>query len=200
MALVSYLGKARKLVSTHYPEAMTAVQPKANWAGPGTLPGGLADMYANFGPVDLRLSYWPTDLTMPSLRKLWSLQAGYVYDPSTGEKFKNWDENLTVIGRAGDDCVYVFDIRDEKVYQVRYKRMRWKATLVFESIGEYCMVVVALSVVCKALGDELTDSDGKMTEEAGDKALLELFELMGRDIDRAEAMLVRLGWIQPDED
>ena len=200
MALVSYLGKARKLATEHYPQALVAVQPKANWGGNSSLPGGLADMYANFGPVDLRLNYWPADLTLPSLRKLWSLQAGYVYDPSTGERFKNWDENHTVVGRAGDDCVYVFDARDEKVYQVRSKRMRWKATLVFDSIGEYCMVVVALSVVCKALGDELTDSDGKMTEEACDKALLELFELLGRDIDRAEAMLVRLGWMTPDED
>lgn len=200
MALVSYLGKARKLVNQHYPEAMVAVQPKSSWGGSFPLPGGLADMYANFGPVNLSLSYWPAELSLPSLRKLWALQGGYVYDPSTGEQFKNWDENHTVVGRAGDACVYVFDSRDEKVYQVRYKRMRWKPTLVFESIGEFCMVVVALSVVCKELGENLTDSDGKMTEEAGDKALLELFELMGRDIDRAEAMLVRFGWITPDQD
>lgn len=200
MALVSYLGKARKLVNKHYPEAMTAVQPKANWNGDTPLPGGLADMYATFGPVDLRLSYWPADLTMPSLRKLWGLQAGYVYDPSTGERFKNWEEHWTVVGRAGDTCVYVFDSRDEKVYQVRNKRLRWKAKEVFETLGEYCMVVVALSVVCKDLGEELTDADGKMSEEAGDKALMELFELMGRDIDRAEGTLVRLGWIAPDED
>ncbi|MED5371804.1 MAG: hypothetical protein VX899_12360 [Myxococcota bacterium] len=200
MAIVSHYGKARGLVNKLYPDALTAVQPKANWMGEKPLPGEIADMYASFGPVDLRLSYYPADLTVPQLRKLWGLQAGYAFDGATGELYANWPENWTVVGRAGDECIYVFNEEDGKVHQAKYKRLRWKSKPVWDSLGEYCVTVVALSKVCKELGPALVDADGKLTPDAADKALLELFELMGRDIDRAEGVLVRMGWLDEDED
>lgn len=200
MAIISLYGKARGLVNKLYPDAMTAVQPKANWMGDKPLPGELADMYASFGPVDIRFHFYPADLTIPQLRKLWSLQAGYAFDGATGEPYANWPETWTVVGRAGDTCIYVYDSEQDKVLQAKYKRLRWKGKVVFESLGEYCVTVVALAKVCKELGDAVVDADGNMTPDAADKALLELFELMGRDIDRAEGVLVRMGWLEEDED
>lgn len=197
---ISYYSKARKIYAEHYPDAMLAIQPKSNWTGDVPLPGDLADFYATLGPIDIKLPYWPMKLTVPSLRKLWGLQAGYRYDAATMETYKDWPEHWMVVGRAGDDCVYVHDSERGTIRQAYRKRLRWKSKAAFETMGQYAVVTVALSVVVKGLGEDLTDGKGNMTEEACDRALLETFELMGRDIDKAEALLVKLGWMEPDDD
>lgn len=197
---VSYISKARKLFQQNFPDDMLAIQPKSNWTGEVPLPGEVADYYANLGPVDIKLPHWPETLTLPSLRRLWILQGGYIYDPATGEHYKNWPEGWLVIARAGDKAVYVYNAETGRIDKAVYKRLRWKAKPAFESLGQFIVVAVALGKVVRDLGDELMDADGNLTEEAGDRALLETFELMGRDIDKAEALLIQLGWIKPDDD
>jgi len=190
---MSFYPDARSTYSRSFPDLFLAIQPGKNWTGTEPLPGPIADYYSSVGPVDLKLPWLGKSLELPSLRNLWPLQAGFRFDPKTRARYKDWPSNWWVIALA-KPTVYVYDDTTHAVGRVWREKLRWISEDIFNGMDEFAAVTVKLSALFRDKGDILLGEDGSLSAEGGDELLLALFDLCNRDVDKAEALIIKMGW------
>ncbi len=191
---MSYYPDARKTFAKKFPDAFLAIQPMRNWTGTEPLPGAIADYYSSLGPVDVELPWMRRPLELPSLRNLWPLQAGFRIDPKTQARYKDWPDSWWVVARSKPD-IFVYNSEDGTIGRAWREKLRWTISPVFASMDEFAAVMAQVSALFKEKGKELLDEDGNLTPGSGDELLLALYDLCNRDIDKAEALIAKMGWL-----
>lgn len=191
---MSFYPTARSNFSSSFPDAFLAIQPSKNWTGSEPLPGRVADFYSSIGPVDVLLP-WVGDnpLELPSLRNLWPLQAGFRYDPKTSARYTDWPENWWVVARSKPK-IFIFDEETQTVGRAWREKLRWKSAPVFSGMDEFAAVVTSIAALLSEKRELMLDAENNITTEGADELLLALFDLCNRDIDKAEALIAKLGW------
>ena len=184
-------SEAKDLLLENFPDAAIRNQFVEDWTGPFPLPTQIATYYAEIGPAELEIWGYGNPWYVPSLARLWDLQAGYRYHPDTNEDFDDWKDNWLVVAYDGGDP-YIFDTNTEIILHDLHGQGVWNPKPLFRDLGEMISVFAVLGGVGSRAGEGLTD-DGGIRRKYLEEASLALQTILGNE-GRRIAMLERLGW------
>lgn len=185
------LSKAKELLLKNFPDATLHAQFAQDWTGPFPLPPKIATYYAEIGPAELEIWAYGNPWYLPSLARIWDLQAGYRYHPETNERFDEWKDNWLVVASDGGDP-YIFDTDSEIILHDLHGQDLWNPRPMFQDLGEMIAIFAALGGIGSRAGERLTDNHG-ISPKFLHEASLALQAILGNK-RRAVAVLERLGW------
>jgi hypothetical protein len=128
---------------------------------------------------------------VPSLAKLWDLQAGYRYNAETNERDAEWKDNWLVVASEGGDP-YIFDTNTGIILHDVHGQGVWDPKPLFEDLGEMISAFAALGGIRSRVGEGLTDDYG-VRSQLLHQATSALQLILGNH-ERAITVLERLGW------
>jgi hypothetical protein len=185
------LNEARDLLLSNLPDATLLEQSVDDWKGPFPLPEKLADYYAKVGPFELEIWGYGNPWYVPSLAKLWDLQAGYRYNAETNERDDEWKDNWLVVAYDGGDP-FIFDTNAEIILHDLHGQDVWGPKPLFEDLGEMISVFAVLGGIRARAGDHLTDDNG-VSPQYLRQASSALQTMLG-DQGHAITVLEGVGW------
>ena len=186
------LNEVKQIVLQNLPDADVRPQPADEWQGPFPLPDAVLAYYAEVGPVDLNFENYGNPWYVPSLARLWELQAGYRYNPNTGERFPQWSEDWLVVAyEGGDPCI--FDLRTGTILHAHHGQGAWDPEPLFDDLGEMLSVFAVLGGVIVRAGERFTDDESCILPEYYREAETGLEAILGSQV-AAAATLSTLGW------
>lgn len=166
-------------------------QPRGAWAGEVPLPEALADFYEqigpwgetyheNVGPVGITLS--ETQISFPPLHRLWTLQAGYRWDASNGQRVADWQEQWLVIADQNADP-FILDMNNGRILFALHGAGAWNADELAPDLITFVASAAAIGVVFHQADDDLRDDDWVIKPEYRDAAIAAVAKVLGDERD-----------------
>ncbi len=168
-------------------------QPRSAWTGDIPLPESLADFYEqigpwgetyheNVGPVGITLS--ETAISFPPLHRLWTLQAGYRWDASNGQRVADWRDEWLVIADMNADP-FILETQTGQILFARHGAGSWTADEFAPDLLTFVAAAAAIGVVFHDADEDLRDDDWELRPEYRKAAIREAANVLGND-DEAE--------------
>ena len=182
--------QVRSILGLH---GTTKPQTEDEWSGQLRLPDEVVRFYREVGPVDLTVPGTANSFFFPSLRNLWSHQAGYRWDGNTGEEVLDWSRDWLVIADEGADP-FIFNLADRRVLWAMHGTSSWDAGEVYEDLFTMAACIGTLGRVIEEAGLDLFDDECNIVDSYKDIARAHISELLG-DSKTAEPVLEQHGWL-----
>lgn len=165
-------------------------QSASAWTGDFELPVEIANFYREIGPLDVNIEGFGNSTYMPSLAKLWELQAGYRYHPTSKQRFSEWNENWIVIAEEGGDP-YIFC--DGKILLAMHGMGVWEPGEIFPNLNAMAACLATIGTVVVEAGLNLADNEAKIRPEYRQRAIADLTQYLENE-QAAESLLADVGW------
>jgi hypothetical protein len=181
--------EARKLLAEH---GEVRPQPVSDWKGAFPLAPQLAEYYNLVGPVDITVVGYGNPYFLPSLAKLWELQAGYRWNSLSGKAINDWKDDWLVVGDQGGDP-FIFDRASSTVLVAHHGEGLWEPKEWFPNVIAMASCLAILGSVVRAAEDNFMDADFYVRQENRVRAVTRLTEVLGSRA-KAEAIVGGAGW------
>jgi hypothetical protein len=89
-------------------------QSASEWTGTIPLPKSVQVFYETVGPVKVTIPAGGSPVSLPSLDKLWGMQAGYRWNGLTGERCPDWPENWLLVAECNADP-FILEIESGRI-------------------------------------------------------------------------------------
>lgn len=165
-------------------------QDPGRWSGELELPGPVAQLYRELGPLDVDVPSHGNDVFLPRLAGLWDLQAGYRWHAVSGAPV-DWPDELLVVAQQGGDPIAV----DRGTGEVQVA-LAGSGAGRFEPFADgLASAVFTLGVLGSIVdgADELCDDDSLVLPEHVDHAQHTLTDALGAGA--AVRILRWTGWL-----
>ena len=144
-------------------------------------------IYESVGPVGIALSVGGNPVSIPPLRKLLNLQAGYAWQSDPKQPFDNWPAHWLVIAEQGGDP-FIYDKNTGQVYFAFHGAGRWDPKLFAPDLYTAIGALAAVANAHEELSEQELNLDDGLTPEGHQQVLAALSQFTG-DEALASAML-----------
>jgi hypothetical protein len=162
------------------------------WSGGLPLAAVLERYYREVGPVDVCIESFGNPFFLPSLARLWSLQAGYRWNGLSGEPVADWQDDWLVVAHQGGDP-FILSRSSGTVLHDQHGRGRWEPGELFPDLNAMAGCLGFLGSVVVSAGENLADEDFRIRPACRHEAITGLQRLLGSAMT-AEVVLESLGW------
>jgi hypothetical protein len=147
-------------------------------------------------PVDVTIAGYGNPYFLPSLAQLWRLQAGYRYNPNTGQYLDGWKNNWLVVGDEGGDP-FIFDSDSGRVLFAIHGQGTWDTEELFPDLKCMAGCLASIGGVVEKAGLELTDERSYIKQEYVEELETHLEKILDSN-EAAQLVVLMLGWKQVD--
>jgi hypothetical protein len=189
---MSSYDTVKEILRRALPDAVFRSQDPTHWRGDFSLPDPIIQYFREFGPVDVTIDAYGNPYFLPSLRELWSFQAGYRYHPETRERFTDWEDDWLVIADEGGDA-FIFSRSSSTILHAYHGEGDWRPAQMFDSLVEMVTTFAVIGSIVVSAGHAVTDDDSMILPHHRETARTRLGELL-HSSERADALLSSLGW------
>lgn len=162
------------------------------WQGEIPLPADLARFYREIGPHDCTLETSGNPFFIPSLARLWRLQAGYRWHSVSGERLTDWHDDWLVVADQGGDP-FIFEISSGKVLHDRHGAGGWQPSPVFSGLEQMLACLACFDAVWNSAGDDIFLDDFSVNPVHREHLVAALQPLLGERA-AARSLAEEFGW------
>lgn len=180
---------AKHLVALH---GDVRFQPLSDWAGPFPIPPAVERFYRDVGPINVTIEAHGNPYFLPSLAGLWQFQAGYRWNPLSGEPIENWPDDWLVVADEGGDP-FIFASSSGRVLHAYHGEGEWNTGEMFSDLNAMAACLAQIGAVVLEGGRDYMEKDCSIRPSYRALALDRLQELLDSKTE-AEAILGVLGW------
>lgn len=152
-------------------------QSASEWTGTIPLPESVRSFYETVGPDGVTIPACGNPVYLPSLKKMWPLQAGYRWNGLTGERSSEWLESWLLVAECNGDP-FILEFESGKILIARHGEGAWRPEPVFGDILEMAGAVAILGGVFEEAGDDFFDDDFFVRPRCRDLASYRLGEFL----------------------
>jgi len=184
---------AKEIITRVFPHERLVPQSVASWHGEFPLPDEVARYYEELGPEDVTIEGYGNPYFLPSLARLWEVQAGYRFHPNTKERFAEWSDDWLVIAYEGGDP-YIYSRSSSIILYALHGQGVWEPDELFSSLEGMVTTFAIIGDVAVSAGDDLTDEESYLREHYVEEAKQRISLVLGSRSE-AELVLDSLGWV-----
>ncbi|MET3379847.1 hypothetical protein [Variovorax paradoxus] len=182
------IEQARAALASH--GALAPQSTAEHWRGEIPLPAAIETFYAQVGP----LGEWINDrvghagltvptagnpFSIPTLARLWELQAGYRWHGITGERIADWPDHWLVVADQGADP-FIFDLNTGGIQFARHGEGVWKDDApIFADILEMAACLGTIGQVWDEAGEDIFMDDDSVNPVHRARLIERLTPLIG---------------------
>jgi len=182
------IEQARAALASH--GALAPQSTAEHWRGEIPLPAAIETFYAQVGP----LGEWINDrvghagltvptagnpFSIPTLARLWELQAGYRWHGITGERIADWPDRWLVVADQGADP-FIFDLNTGAIQFARHGEGVWKDDEpIFANILEMAACLGTIGQVWDEAGEDIFMDDDSVNPVHRARLIERLAPLIG---------------------
>lgn len=167
-------------------------QDAGEWQGDIPLPADIARFYREIGPNNCNLETAGNPFFIPSLSRLWRLQAGYRWHGISGERLTDWhDDWLVVADQSGDP--FIFEISSGRVLHDRHGGGTWQPAPLFSDLEQMIACLACFDATWRSAGEDIFLDDFSVNPVHRDRLIDALLPILG-ERGTAQSLAEEFGW------